>query len=131
VQAKGFFPGVYCSGIPVSEGRGKTINTADDIHEHDPNITAYFVYNDACPPSGGCVYPGNPPAPAKSGIGFARVWQFAQSPRRRNLTSRCAATYAPDGNCYPPPASGGHRSEVDLDSSVSPDPSNLGIHIIH
>jgi Domain of unknown function (DUF1906) len=131
VQRKGFLPGVYCSGIKVSEGKGQTITTAEDIHEHDPNIAAYFVYNDACPPSGGCVYTGKPPAPSRSGIEYARVWQFAQSPRRRNLTSRCAATYAADGNCYPATGGSLSRIELDLNSSVSPDPSNLGLHIIH
>jgi hypothetical protein len=131
VQAKGFFAGVYCSGIKVSEGKGQTITTAEDIHEHNGNIQAYFVYNDACPPSGGCVYSRNPPEPAKSGTSYARVWQFAQSPRRRNLTGRCAATYAADGNCYPPAGGSLGRIEVDLDSSVSPDPSTLGNHAIY
>jgi hypothetical protein len=131
VQAKGFFAGVYCSGIKVREGKGQTVTTAEDIHDHDSNIQAYFVYNDACPPSEGCVYQRYPPAPSKSGISYARVWQFAQSPRRRNLTSRCAATYAADGNCYPPGGGGLSRIEVDLDSSVSSDPSLLGNHIIY
>jgi hypothetical protein len=131
VQLKGFFPGVYCSGIKVSEGKGQTITTAEDIHEHLHLLTAYFVYNDACPPSPGCVYPRNPAAPSKSGIAYARVWQFAQSPRRRNLTRLCATTYTSDGNCYPPAGGTVNRIEVDLDSSVSPDPSALGIHIIY
>ena len=131
VQLNGFFPGVYCSGIKVSEGKGQTITTAEDIHEHYSNVRAYFVYNDACPPSPGCVYPRNPAAPSKSGIAYAQVWQFAQSPRRRNLTRRCATTYSSDGSCYPPAGGAANRIEVDLDSSVSPDPSALGIHIIY
>ena len=99
VNSKGFLPGVYCSGIKVKEGKGQTITTADDIHERLP-IMAYFVYNDECPPSPGCVIWKHPPPPSQSGFLGARVWQFAQSPRRRNLTSRCSATYNSDGNCY-------------------------------
>jgi hypothetical protein len=129
VQAKGFLAGVYCSGIRVNEGKGQSVTTAEDIREHDPDIKAYFVYNDACPPSPGCVYPKDPSSPSHSGIAYARVWQFAQSPRRRNLTSRCGATYSSDGNCHPPHGGTADQILLDLDSSVSPDPSALGNHI--
>ena len=124
VESRGFVAGVYCSGMKVKEGKGQTITTADDIHERAP-VTAYFIYNDACPPSPGCVYLKNPPAPSQSGFPGARVWQFAQSPRRRNFTGRCAATYNSDGNCYPPISTAAGRILLDLDSSVSPDPSAL------
>src|SRR5260221_7166823 len=78
--------GVYCSGMPVKEGRGVTITTADDIRNHRAKRDlAYFIYNDACPPSPGCVVPHNPPPPSASGIPYAAVWQFAQSPRRKEL----------------------------------------------
>jgi hypothetical protein len=129
VASSGFVAGVYCSGMKVKEGKGKTITTADDIHERSPMI-AYFIYNDACPPSPGCAYLKNPPAPSQSGFSGALVWQFAQSPRRRNFTGRCGATYSSDGNCYPPASTAASRILLDLDSSVSPDPSSAGIHVV-
>jgi hypothetical protein len=125
VNFKGFLAGVYCSGIKVKEGRGQTITTADDIHQRLPSIRAFFVYNDECPPSPGCVIRQNPRPPSESGFSTARVWQFAQSPRRRNLTSRCSASYSPDGNCYPPAGAGTDHIPLDLDVSVSRDPSTL------
>jgi hypothetical protein len=114
----------------VREGDGQTITTADDIHEHLP-MMAYFIYNDACPPSPGCAYLKNPPSPSQSGFSRARVWQFAQSPQRRNFTTRCSATYSSDGNCYPPGSTALGQLLIDLDSAVSPDPSALGTHIIY
>jgi hypothetical protein len=119
----GYRAGVYCSGMTVNEGNGVTIVTADDIRKNIGNRElAYFVYNDACPPSPGCVVPHNPPFPSRSGVPYAAVWQFAQSPRRSDRTARCAATYNRDGNCYAPgdPA---HAWFLDLDSATTPDPS--------
>jgi Domain of unknown function (DUF1906) len=130
VTASGFVAGVYCSGMKVRERDGQTITTADDIHDHLP-MMAYFIYNDACPPSPGCAYLKNPPSPSRSGFSQARVWQFAQSPRRRNFTARCSATYSSDGNCYPPVSSAAGPILIDLDSSVSPDPSVLGLRVIY
>jgi hypothetical protein len=124
VNSKGFIAGVYCSEIKVKEGKGQTITTADDIHEHLP-IMAYFVYNDECPPSPGCAYLKNPPPPSQSGFSGARVWQIAQSPRRRNFTVRCSATYNSDGNCYSSIGARVGQIPLDLDVSVSPDPSTL------
>lgn len=123
LRGNGFKPGVYCSGMPVNEGHGVTITTADDIY-NDPLIPdfARWVYNDACPPSGGCTVERQAPAPAKSGIRYADVWQFAQSPRRKQYTARCAAKYAPDGNCYAP-SDAAHQWFLDLDSATSADPS--------
>jgi Domain of unknown function (DUF1906) len=115
--------GVYCSGIPVNEEPGVTITTADDIRNNAPSrdIT-FWVYNDACPPSPGCAFPQDPPAPSAGGIPHAAVWQFAQSPRRREFTSRCRATYHRDGNCYAPGDSA-HVWFLDINSASSPDPS--------
>jgi Domain of unknown function (DUF1906) len=131
VNSNGFVAGVYCSGIKVKEGKGQTITTADDIHQRLPSIMAYFVYNDECPPSPGCVIWKNPPPASQSGFSAARVWQFAQSPRRRNLTSRCSASYSSDGNCYSPADAGAGHILLDLDVSVSPDPSTLVLRPIH
>ncbi len=119
----GFRPGVYSSGIPVDEDGGVSITTADDIRDSlKPREIVFWVYNDACPPSAGCATPQNPPKPAGSGISYAAIWQFAQSPRRREITARCAATYHADGNCY---ASGdaAHAWHLDIDTATSPDPS--------
>jgi Rv2525c-like, glycoside hydrolase-like domain len=117
--------GVYCSGIPFREAGGASVVTAHDIREHAGGREIhFFISNDQCGPSPGCVFPRLPPNPAASGVQFADVWQFAQSPRRPGTTKACRATYAQDGNCYPPgvpPAPGLH---VDVDTANSPDPSH-------
>jgi hypothetical protein len=128
VNSSGFSAGVYCSGMKVKEGKGQTIITADDIHART-EAKSFFVYNDECPPSPGCAYLKNPPAPSGSGVAYASIWQFAQSPRRRDFTKSCSSTYNPDGNCYPPPSVGAATAGsavLDLDSATSPDPSNGG-----
>ena len=64
--------------------------------------------NDVCPPSPGCSISKRAPTPFVSGVAFADVWQYAQSPRRKDFARMCR-NYNPDGNCYPPgidPASG-------------------------
>ncbi len=73
VNSKGFLAGVYCSGIKVKDGKGQTITTADDIHQRLPIIRAFFVYNDECPPSPGCVIWQNPPPLSQSGFSGARL----------------------------------------------------------
>jgi hypothetical protein len=119
----GYRPGVYCSGIPVKEGAGVTITTADDIRINSaPREFVIWAFNDVCPPSPGCTFPQNPPAPKRSGIPNAAVWQFAQSPRRKERTSRCAATYHRDGNCYAP-GDTARAWFLDLNSASSADPS--------
>jgi hypothetical protein len=120
----GFRAGVYCSGMPVDEGAGLTIITADDIRNHiGHRDMVYWVFNDACPPSPGCASPQNPPRPSESGLAYATIWQFAQSPRRKQFTSRCAATYHPDGNCYAP-GDKAHVWFLDVNSATTADPSN-------
>ena len=82
LERLGFRAGVYCSGIPIDEGEGLTLITSDFIREKiKPTELVYWVYNDACPPSPGCSTPQDPPAPSKSGIAYAQVWQFVRSPR--------------------------------------------------
>ena len=118
----GFHAGVYCSGIPVSEGAGVTIVTAEDIHAHmGTRDLVYWVYNDACPPSPGCTSPTNPPAPSKSGTPSAAIWQFVRSPREKQFARHCSG-YSPDGNCYAPGDSS-HRWFLDVNVANSPDPS--------
>jgi len=120
----GYKPGVYCSGIAVSESPRMTITTAADIHE-DANLhdLAIWVFNDVCPPSPGCSPEKNAPAPYQSGFSYAEVWQFAQSPRRKERTAHCSAAYFADGNCYAPDDTA-HKWFLDLDSAASPDPSH-------
>jgi hypothetical protein len=124
LESAGYRAGVYCSGMPVNEGAGVTIITSDDIRQHlGARRLAYWVFNDACPPSPGCAVPKNPPPPSASGIPYAAVWQFAQSPRRKEFTASCAATYHVDGNCYVPGDSA-HAWFLDLNSATTNDPSN-------
>jgi hypothetical protein len=123
ISKAGFRPGVYCSGMPSKEGPKVTITTADDIRSHPATSNIeIWAYNDACPPSPGCAFPENPPAPSLSGIAPAIVWQFAQSPRRKEFTAHCAANYQKDGNCYAP-GDTSHAWFLDVNSANSADPS--------
>jgi len=122
VNAAGYYAGIYCSGMPDVTDAG--IITADDIRENARGRQiAFFIYNDACPPSPGCVFSANKITPAQSGLPFASVWQVSQSPRRKNFTSRCRNTYAANGNCYPPGLAV-EKLYVDIDVATSPDPSS-------
>ncbi len=128
VSGANFRAGIYCSGMPAMEAKGESVITADDIRQHlGSTPVSFFVYNDACPPSPGCVYRATPPVPSASGVAYADVWQFAQSPRRRNFTRACSATYHADGNCYPPHEEGAGFILIDLDSARSSDPSSGGM----
>ena len=121
----GYRAGVYCSGIAFHESSTVSVVTANDIREHAGGREIYFfVSGDQCGPSPGCVFLKPAPKPSESGVRFADVWQFTQSPRRPEMTEACRQTYAPDGNCYPPgvPASSGLH--VDVDTATSPDPSH-------
>jgi len=123
VNASGYRAGVYCSGIPVREKGGATIITANDLQDNaNGRKIVFLVYNDSCPPSPGCAFPRNPPSPQQSGVPFAAIWQFAQSPRRREITASCPSNYRADGNCYAPQSTDG--LQIDLDSADSPDPSS-------
>jgi Domain of unknown function (DUF1906) len=120
----GYRSGAYCSGIPIKEEPGVTITTADDIRAHAPSADfVYFVFNDVCPPSPGCTFPQNPPSPATSGIPYAALWQYAQTPRRMERTAQCAPGYHTDGNCYAP-GDTARTWFLDADTAGSPDPSN-------
>jgi hypothetical protein len=118
-----YLPGAYVSGQPVSDAPGKTITTAQDIREQVAakhlHPIALFVYQDACPPSNGCTL--HPPAISAAGTPDITAWQYAQSPRRPEITRSCAKTYSANGNCYVP-----NLPELHLDLSVSTtnDPSH-------
>ena len=127
VVAAGFRAGVYCSGI-ASADDGNVV-TAEDIREHAgegvraTRQVVYWVINDACPPAPGCGFTQRPPSPAQSGIRFAEVWQFAQSPQRKDVAGHCT-NYSRDGNCYPPGISMAQGLHVDVNTANSPDPSH-------
>ncbi|MFY9911178.1 MAG: glycoside hydrolase domain-containing protein [Candidatus Sulfotelmatobacter sp.] len=121
VTAAGFRVGIYCSGIPNPDDGN--IVTAEDIRQSaGARQIVYWAINDACPPSPGCAFPKHPPNPAQSGVSFAEVWQFAQSPQRKDVAARCA-NYSRDGECYAP-GSWSPKFYIDVNTSTSPDPSN-------
>jgi len=122
VTAAGFRAGVYCSGIPAREDKNTTIVTANDIRANARGRSiSYWVTNDSCPPSPGCALSGTL-HPGQSGVSFADVWQFAQSPRRKDFAAMCR-NYHSDGNCYPPGIDPATRLHVDLNTATSADPS--------
>jgi hypothetical protein len=128
VSSSGFRAGVYCSGIPAREDKNTSIVTADDIRNNaEGRPIVYWVTNDVCPPSPGCVFPNQTPRPAESKIDFADVWQFAQSPRRPDFAARCH-NYNRDGNCYPPGINPSSHLFVDVNAATSADPSAALTH---
>jgi hypothetical protein len=131
VNSARFAAGVYCSGIAAKEASGASIVTAEDIRENAAGREIkYWVVNDSCPPSPGCTVSRTNLSPESSGISFADVWQFAQSPRRADFAGGCSATYNKDGNCYLRSAGSARDSalarglHVDLDVATSRDPSH-------
>jgi len=118
----GYRPGVYCSGMPAEDGPGVKITTAENIRNYAKlqDIT-FWVYNEACPPSPGCVAPQNPPPPSKSGIPYAQIWQFVRSPRDKETAVHCTG-YSRNGHCYAP-GDTVHSWFLDMNTATSPDPS--------
>lgn len=124
ITSLGYRGGFYCSGIPVSEGKGRSITTADDIYEFllkKSRAFTLWVFNDACPPSPGCNSTLAPLDPAKSGVSYAQVWQFVRSPRDKDSARHCHG-YAKDDQCYAA-FDAAHRYNLDLNSATSADPS--------
>ncbi len=120
----GYRAGVYCSGIPFRESADVSVVTANDIRDYAGGREVhFFVSNDQCGPSPGCTFPKPPPKPSESGVTFADAWQFAQSPRRPEMTAACRETYAQDGNCYPPGVLSTSALHIDVDTATSADPS--------
>jgi len=121
VTDAGFRAGIYCSGIPAKDD-GNVV-TAEDIRQNaGGRHIVFWAINDACPPAPGCSFPAHPPSPAQSGVRFAEVWQFAQSPQEKDVAANCSS-YNRDGNCYPPGISAAQRLLLDVNSATSPDPS--------
>jgi hypothetical protein len=122
VAAAGFRPGVYASGQQVEDSPGAKIDTIQDIrarlqagHLHP---VAIFDALDMCPPAPGCTTAAKPLSAAPDPE--ITVWQYAQSPRRPEITQSCAATYASDNNCYAPGVPGVF---LDMNVAASADPS--------
>ena len=125
VNSAHFVAGVYCSGIAAREGSGVSIVTAEDIRKNaGGRKIKYWVVNDSCPPSPGCTVSKKDLLPESSGMTFADVWQFSQSPKRPDFASGCSANYNKDGNCYPPGIDPSQRLHLDLDVATSIDPSH-------
>jgi hypothetical protein len=136
VRAAGYRAGVYCSGITVKDESGP-ISTAQDIAQREyerakkssgnnrMSKLAIWVANDQCPPSPGCTVnkPGMKAAFPLTPAVYSPVWQYAQSPRRREFTGQCPQNYAQDENCYAPGLPRGEDSFIDLNVADSPDPS--------
>jgi hypothetical protein len=122
VTAAGFRAGIYCSGVPAPDA--DHVVTAEDIGANAGNRQiVYWAINDACPPAPGCSFPVNPPPnPAQSGVPFAEVWQFAQSPRTSGA-AHCP-NYNPNGDCYAPGIPAAQRLHVDVNTATTPDPSH-------
>jgi len=128
VNSSGFRAGVYCSGIAAREGKNTTIVTADDIHNNaQGRQITYWVTNDVCPPSPGCAFPLQVPRSSESKIDFANVWQYAQSPWRKDFAAQCH-NYNRDGNCYPPGVDPATHLHVDVNTATSADPSSALPH---
>jgi hypothetical protein len=122
LQKQHLRPGIYCSGIVVDEGEGSEVITSDDIRAHiGVSGVAFWVYNDACPPSPGCAVAKNPPTPSASGVPYAAVWQFVRSPREKKVARHCGG-YASDGNCYAP-GDAKHQWNLDMNAATTANPS--------
>jgi hypothetical protein len=125
VNSTQFAAGVYSSGIASKEASGTSIVTAEDVRKNaEGRKIKYWVVNDSCPPSPGCTVSRKDLSPEFSGIPFAEVWQFAQSPKRTNFARGCSDNYNKDGNCYPPGVDPTQRLHVDLEVATSSDPSH-------
>jgi hypothetical protein len=122
VVAAGFRAGIYCSGVPAADD-GNVV-TAEDIRASaGSRKIVYWAINDGCPPAPGCAFPAHPPTPADSGVSFAEVWQFAQSPQRKDVAGHCT-NYSHDSECYAPGVSPAEQLHVDLNTATSADPSH-------
>ena len=125
VRRAGWHGGVYCSGLPVDDGNGGTITTAQNIERQAGSWKIpLWVAREECPPSPGCAIESKPRLPSAAlGLPDAVVWQYALSPRRPEFTGGCPKNYAEDGQCYAPGVYHGPYGFVDLDTAASADPS--------
>ena len=122
IVAAGFEAGIYCSAMPDTKN-GNVVTAVDIRQSVGSRKITYWAINDGCPPSPGCALSQQPPSPAQSGVDFAEVWQFVQSPKRKDVAQRCN-NYNPDGNCYPPGTTAAQALHVDVNTATSADPSH-------
>ena len=125
VTAAGFRAGIYCSG-QVSPDEQHVITAVDIRESAGTRDITYWAINDSCPPAPGCTF-AQPLSPKQSGVDFAEVWQFAQSPQRKDVAAHCT-NYARDGNCYPPGLPSAQALHIDLNSATLADPSHGRTH---
>jgi hypothetical protein len=120
ITATGLRAGIYCSGMAATDD-GNVV-TAEDIRKNaGVRAIVYWAINDACPPAPGCTFPQHPPNPGQSGVRFAEVWQFAQSPQRKEVAAHCP-NYSRDANCDAPGI--GEALPIDVNTAASADPSH-------
>jgi hypothetical protein len=123
VTASQYRAGVYASGQRVQDDPGVWIDTIEDIrarvHKGGLHEVAIFDALDQCPPAPGCTVHAKPLSAAPD-LNLT-AWQYAQSPRRPEITKSCAAPYAADDKCYAPGFPG---IFLDMDLASSPDPSD-------
>jgi Domain of unknown function (DUF1906) len=134
VRAAGDRAGVYCSGIMVTDESGP-ISTALDIAQREEARLkqasapaaplTLWVANDGCPPSPGCTVKQPSLSAGVPELPVVRVpiWQYAQSPRRKEFTAGCPKNYAPDGNCFAPGLPHRATTLIDLNVAESANPS--------
>ena len=122
IIAGGFRAGIYCSG-QVSPDEEHVVTALDVRQNAGARDITYWAINDACAPSPGCAFPQRPPSPSQSGVDFAEVWQFAQSPQRKDVAGHCT-NYHRDGNCYPPAVNPAQGLYLDVNSATAADPSH-------
>jgi hypothetical protein len=122
ITAAGFRAGIYCSG-QVSPDEQHVITAVDIRQSAGSRDITYWAINDSCPPAPGCSFVPHPPDPKQSGVDFAEVWQFAQSPQRKDVAAHCT-NYNRDGNCYPPGTTAAQGLHIDLNTATSADPSH-------
>ena len=118
----GFRAGIYCSGIAAKDD-GNVVTAQDIRKDAGKRKIVYWAINDACPPAPGCTFPAHPPSPSQSGVRFADIWQFAQSPRRKDVAAQCG-NYSSDGECYAPAIPAAQQLHLDVNSATSSDPSH-------
>ena len=136
VRAAGDRAGVYCSAVTVKDESG-LISTARHIADEEAARTgkelghksatrlALWIADDQCPPSPGCTVekPKAFPEFSRDPNVWVPVWQYAQSPRRRQFSAGCPKNATPDGMCNAPGLTPGENSFVDLNLADSPNPS--------
>ena len=122
LEKEHFRPGIYCSGIPVDEGGGSQIITADDIRAHiaDESVV-YWVYNDACPPSPGAGQGRTSPRQRRAALLTRRSGNLP-GPAEEKRSPGIARGYANDGNCYAP-GDAKHLWFLDVNVATTANPS--------